>query len=486
MFKILKAGLLLATSLAMINLQPVSAQGLMGRQEFVDYLSSSLSSGNGWVDGGQYMDDFDDALFNSAISGTTLSDAQIRDIIYTLEDGYPGWIDHATEMSLTEYAREYLAQYASPAGDSASNASTESLPYQDFIGTYQSTSAVQSISLQNVTMPYDNYLERSEESLVFFLSNKVTVSDSFKPDTSHQLTFNRDGIVDHQGTDGLGYASYQYQNYIGEQSNMIKLDTNLYFYYNDVQDSYDLVSFYETQSNSMDDITFNVNLTRFQKLSTESTSQPSSYQNVIELHQAFEAFNWITSPEALEAYGDFRYVVENASFGNIGGEDTKYEELQTMIDRSDYTVSEQLQLDFRNNYIISYPYYRPNGTESFMQVSYPIHDVFAMGATLIFYEVSPEMFKPIDNDFYQYNSVSQFVDLNPNIIAVSQFWGTPSDRYQLAIPTINLSTGAQEVSFVFYDNGRLFYHQSVPFSEYKDQPAKANYLNFVEYDDSRR
>lgn len=486
MFKILKAGLLLATSLAMINLQPVSAQGLMGRQEFVDYLSSSLSSGNGWVDGGQYMDDFDDALFNSAISGTTLSDAQIRDIIYTLEDGYPGWIDHATEMSLTEYAREYLAQYASPAGDSASNASTESLPYQDFIGTYQSTSAVQSISLQNVTMPYDNYLERSEESLVFFLSNKVTVSDSFKPDTSHQLTFNRDGIVDHQGTDGLGYASYQYQNYIGEQSNMIKLDTNLYFYYNDVQDSYDLVSFYETQSNSMDDITFNVNLTRFQKLSTESTSQPSSYQNVIELHQAFEAFNWITSPEALEAYGDFRYVVENASFGNIGGEDTKYEELQTMIDRSDYTVSEQLQLDFRNNYIISYPYYRPNGTESFMQVSYPIHDVFAMGATLIFYEVSPEMFKPIDNDFYQYNSVSQFVDLNPNIIAVSQFWGTPSDRYQLAIPTINPSTGAQEVSFVFYDNGRLFYHQSVPFSEYKDQPAKANYLNFVEYDDSRR
>lgn len=486
MFKILKAGLLLATSLAMINLQPVSAQGLMGRQEFVDYLSSSLSSGNGWVDGGQYMDDFDDALFNSAISGTTLSDAQIRDIIYTLEDGYPGWIDHATEMSLTEYAREYLAQYASPAGDSASNASTESLPYQDFIGTYQSTAAVQSISLQNVTMPYDNYLERSEESLVFFLSNKVTVSDSFKPDTSHQLTFNRDGIVDHQGTDGLGYASYQYQNYIGEQSNMIKLDTNLYFYYNDVQDSYDLVSFYETQSNSMDDITFNVNLTRFQKLSTESTSQPSSYQNVIELHQAFEAFNWITSPEALEAYGDFRYVVENASFGNIGGEDTKYEELQTMIDRSDYTVSEQLQLDFRNNYIISYPYYRPNGTESFMQVSYPIHDVFAMGATLIFYEVSPEMFKPIDNDFYQYNSVSQFVDLNPNIIAVSQFWGTPSDRYQLAIPTINLSTGAQEVSFVFYDNGRLFYHQSVPFSEYKDQPAKANYLNFVEYDDSRR
>lgn len=486
MFKILKAGLLLATSLAMINLQPVSAQGLMGRQEFVDYLSSSLSSGNGWVDGGQYMDDFDDALFNSAISGTTLSDAQIRDIIYTLEDGYPGWIDHATEMSLTEYAREYLAQYASPAGDSASNASTESLPYQDFIGTYQSTGAVQSISLQNVTMPYDNYLERSEESLVFFLSNKVTVSDSFKPDTSHQLTFNRDGIVDHQGTDGLGYASYQYQNYIGEQSNMIKLDTNLYFYYNDVQDSYDLVSFYETQSNSMDDITFNVNLTRFQKLSTESTSQPSSYQNVIELHQAFEAFNWITSPEALEAYGDFRYVVENASFGNIGGEDTKYEELQTMIDRSDYTVSEQLQLDFRNNYIISYPYYRPNGTESFMQVSYPIHDVFAMGATLIFYEVSPEMFKPIDNDFYQYNSVSQFVDLNPNIIAVSQFWGTPSDRYQLAIPTINLSTGAQEVSFVFYDNGRLFYHQSVPFSEYKDQPAKANYLNFVEYDDSRR
>lgn len=486
MFKILKAGLLLATSLAMINLQPVSAQGLMGRQEFVDYLSSSLSSGNGWVDGGQYMDDFDDALFNSAISGTTLSDAQIRDIIYTLEDGYPGWIDHATEMSLTEYAREYLAQYASPAGDSASNASTESLPYQDFIGTYQSTSAVQSISLQNVTMPYDNYLERSEESLVFFLSNKVTVSDSFKPDTSHQLTFNRDGIVDHQGTDGLGYASYQYQNYIGEQSNMIKLDTNLYFYYNDVQDSYDLVSFYETQSNSMDDITFNVNLTRFQKLSTESTSQPSSYQNVIELHQAFEAFNWITSPEALEAYGDFRYVVENASFGNIGGEDTKYEELQTMIDRSDYTVSEQLQLDFRNNYIISYPYYRPNGTESFMQVSYPIHDVFAMGATLIFYEVSPEMFKPIDNDFYQYNSVSQFVDLNPNIIAVSQFWGTPSDRYQLAIPTINLSTGAQEVSFVFYDNGQIFYHQSVPFSEYKDQPAKANYLNFVEYAESRR
>src|SRR5699024_6165429 len=284
------------------------------------------------------LDDFDDALFSSAISGTTLSDAHIRDIIYNLEDGYPGWIDDATEKSLTESAREYFVQYAGQAGDSASNAGTKSLPYQVFIGTYQSTGALQSISLQNVTMPYDNYLERSEESLVFFLSNKVTVSDSFKPDTSHQLIFNRDGIVDHQGTEGLGYASYQYQNYIGEQSNMIKLDTNLYFYYNDVQDSYDLVSIYETQSNSMDDITFNVNLTRFQKLSAESASQPSSYQNVIELHQAFEAFNWITSPEALEAYGDFRYVVENAVFGN-GSDGTKTSDLQAMIDRTDYTVS---------------------------------------------------------------------------------------------------------------------------------------------------
>ncbi|MGO4942764.1 hypothetical protein ACTQ5R_09010 [Ruoffia tabacinasalis] len=134
------------------------------------------------------------------------------------------------------------------------------------------------------------------------------------------------------------------------------------------------MSIYETQSNSMDDITFNVNLTRFQKLSAESTSQPSSYQNVIELHQAFEAFNWITSPEALEAYGDFRYVVENAVFGN-GSDGTKTSDLQAMIDRTDYTVSEQLKLDHRNNYIISYPYYSPNGTEPFMQVSYPIYDI---------------------------------------------------------------------------------------------------------------
>src|SRR5699024_12682260 len=104
MFKILKAGLLLATSLAMINLQPTSAQGLMGRQGFVDYFSSSLSSGHGWVDGGQYMDDFDDALFNSVISGTTLSDAQILEIIYSFEDGYPGLIDVATEVSFTEHA----------------------------------------------------------------------------------------------------------------------------------------------------------------------------------------------------------------------------------------------------------------------------------------------------------------------------------------------------------------------------------------------
>lgn len=116
-----------------------------------------------------------------------------------------------------------------------------------------------------------------------------------------------------------------------------------------------------------------------------------------------------------------------------------------------------------------------------MQVSYPIYDLFVMGATLIFYEVTPDLFKPIDYDSYQSDSVSEFVNINPNIIAVSQYWGSPKDIYQLAIPTLNPSTGVQEVSFILYDNSRIFHYQSIPYSTYKDMPAKANFQNYNDY-----
>lgn len=208
--------------------------------------------------------------------------------------------------------------------------------------------------------------------------------------------------------------------------------------------------------------------------------QPTNYRSATELHQAFEAYQWITSPEALKAYDDFTYVIENSSFGNLGT-DTKINDIQAMFGRTDYTISDQLGLDFRNNYLMSYPYYRPNGNSPFMQLSIPIHDIYAMGATLLFYEVEPAMFKEIDYDFGIYDSVSEFVDITPNIIAISQYFGTTTDVFQLAIPTIHPTTDEQQVSFIIYDNGNIFFNSSMPYIEYRDKPATANYLNYHNY-----
>lgn len=86
---------------------------------------------------------------------------------------------------------------------------------------------------------------------------------------------------------------------------MIRLGTNRYFFYNDINHSYDLVWFQQVDSELIDDIMFNVDLTRFDKVFDEPESQSSTYQSAVQLHQAFEAYNWIRSPEVLEAYGDF-------------------------------------------------------------------------------------------------------------------------------------------------------------------------------------
>ncbi len=476
MKKIIYLGMLLMLFTNLTNYQPIHAQGLSSREEFVNHLSLSLGDTQTLGTGNQYMNDFDAFLSESATSGIILTDVQIRDTIYRLSESYPGWIDHATEMHLTSYARSFTANISNQ-NDHTLTTDAYSLPNQKWIGDYQSTHAVASISLENVTIPISEYNQKNEEQFVWFLSNKVSSAESFRPDSSHQLTFRSDGSVHHQGTEGFGYEDYYYQGTIGE---MVKLGTSRYFFYNDHYNAYDLVRFNQVESHSEEELVFNVDLTRFYKVTEENSTQSSSYSNVTQLHQAFEAYNWITSPEALEAYKDFNYVVENASFGN-GSTGTKTEEVKTMVNRPEFTESEHIPLDNRINYILSYPYYRPGGSSAFMQVSYPVHDLYAMGAVLIFYEVTPDMFKPIDYDFYNYNSVNQFVNTTPNIIAVSQYWGNPTDIFQLAIPTINPSTGEQEVSFVIYDNGQIFHYQSVPYSTYREMPAKTNYLNFHDY-----
>lgn len=476
MKKVTHLSLLLMTIISLFSNQQVQAQGLLSRGEYINQLSLSFGSDQKLEAGKQYMNDFESVLSELASSGSSLTDAHIIEIIYRLAEGYPGGIDHSTEMSLTVYAGNYMANYSSQ-DESTKVSETDSTPYQNWIGDYKSSDAVASITLENVTIPASEYNQRTEEHFVWYLSNKVSVSESFKPDPTHHLTIKSDGSVHHQGTEGFGYEDYHYQDTVGA---MIRLGTNRYFFYNDINHSYDLVWFQQVESDSIDDIVFNVDLTRFDKVFDETESQSSTYQSAVQLHQAFEAYNWISSPEALEAYGDFSYVIENASFGNLGT-DTKTGEVKAMVNREIYTLSDNIPVDHRNNQILSYPYYRPNGSGAFMQVSYPIYDLFAMGATLIFYEVTPDMFKPIDYDFYQYNSVNEFVNINPNIIAVSQYWGSPRDIYQLAIPTLNPSTGVQEVSFIIYDNSQIFHYQSIPYSTYKDMPAKANYQNYNHY-----
>ena len=110
---------------------------------------------------------------------------------------------------------------------------------------------------------------------------------------------------------------------------MIRLGSNRYFFYNDINHSYDLIWFKQVESNSIDEIVFNVDLTRFDKIFDETESQSSTYQSAVQLHQAFEAYNWISSPEALEAYGDFSDVIENASFGNLDT-DSKTDEVKAI------------------------------------------------------------------------------------------------------------------------------------------------------------
>lgn len=126
------------------------------------------------------MNDFEIVLSELASSGYSLTDAQIIEIIYRLAEGYPEGIDHSTEMSLTVYAGNYMTNYSSQA-ESTKVSETDSTPSQNWIGDYKSSDAVASITLENVTISASEYNQRTEEHFVLYLSNKVSVSETFKP-----------------------------------------------------------------------------------------------------------------------------------------------------------------------------------------------------------------------------------------------------------------------------------------------------------------
>lgn len=95
------------------------------------------------------MNDFETVLSELASSGYSLTDAQIIEIIYRLAEGYPGGIDHSTEMSLAVYAGNYMANYSSKA-ENTKVSETDSTPYQNWIGDYKSSDAGASITLEVV------------------------------------------------------------------------------------------------------------------------------------------------------------------------------------------------------------------------------------------------------------------------------------------------------------------------------------------------
>ena len=78
MKKIIYLGMLLMLFTNLTNYQPIHAQGLSSREEFVNHLSLSLGDTQTLGTGNQYMNDFDAFLSESATSGIILTDVQIR------------------------------------------------------------------------------------------------------------------------------------------------------------------------------------------------------------------------------------------------------------------------------------------------------------------------------------------------------------------------------------------------------------------------
>lgn len=85
---------------------------------------------------------------------------------------------------------------------------------------------------------------------------------------------------------------------------------------------------------------------------------------------------------------------------------------------NDYIISDNIKVDNRYNRLFNYPYYRPGGTSPFIQLSIAIYDIFAIGATLVFYEVEPYMFRQIPDGLYRSNNIEELIAFNPHIIAV--------------------------------------------------------------------
>lgn len=135
MKKVTHLSLLLMTIISLFSNQPVQAQRLLSRGEYINQLSLSFGSDQKLEAGRQYMNDFETVLSVLASSGYSLTDAQIIEIIYRLAEGYPGGIDHSTEMSLTVYAGDYMANYSSQA-ENTQVSETDSTSYQNWIGDY--------------------------------------------------------------------------------------------------------------------------------------------------------------------------------------------------------------------------------------------------------------------------------------------------------------------------------------------------------------
>lgn len=213
--------------------------------------------------------------------GASVTKAELIKLVYRLVEGFSGFIDHSTEMSLTSYGKAYLANFP---GQNQPKPTRNVSPNQNLVGKYHSTHALASIALENVTLSVDDFNRKTKEMLVWYLSNKVTVSESFKTDSTHTLTINSDGSAHHEETEGYGFEDYTNSGTIGS---MIKLGSNRYFYYNEVMDTYDLVFFKQLENNSLNKMVFNIDLTRFHKIQYETNHQVSTYSSAFQLITGF-------------------------------------------------------------------------------------------------------------------------------------------------------------------------------------------------------
>ena len=327
----------------------VSAQNSYSRDEILSTLSDARFDTSGVDRSEEFLQELDDWIYQSLENGVALNEFDFSGKLNELGQNYDVLISTGLELMMGNYFYEKVESWQSEKNEALLSSGQKAL-YAPFVGEYSSTHMAGGTVPAELNISVELYTMYGREDFHGLITDQLLAQGLIYEYTTESLSFFDDGTIFHDTSEGIGYADYHFSTISGNQINLSNTNgiTSKSFYYNEKLGTYDLISVQQLESDDpINTVKFWVYLTRFVRIEDESSTASSNpnkiHTNIIELHQAFEASKWIQSPEALEAYHDFQFIVENSSFGNLGT-DTREDAVIEMMGRNDVTAKLYLTL----------------------------------------------------------------------------------------------------------------------------------------------